>query len=258
MDAGGAAKAFDAGTGKNSPRSAPLLRVVTNAPAAPIETAKPVDEALGRFGAARRINWSAIGAIAGLHAALLVGLMTMDVVSLSLPLAEPMMVSLVPAAPPPPPPEPAFEPPLEIATPVIVPPALEIVPPRPSLIQAVVAETPPPISTPVTATPSPAPATQGSSAAVTDLSTSMISAAPPKYPVESRRRKEEGTVTLLVTVSPQGDVADIQVSRSSGFSRLDKAALAAVKRWRWSPTLRNGVAVPVRGIVEIPFVLKKS
>ena len=38
-------------------------------------------------------------------------------------------------------------------------------------------------------------------------------------------------------------------------ARLDKAALDAVRRWRWSPMLRDGQAVAVRGLVEIPFTL---
>jgi protein TonB len=48
----------------------------------------------------------------------------------------------------------------------------------------------------------------------------------------------------------------VSVSRSSGFARLDKAALDAVRRWRWSPLVRGGVPVMVRGIVDIPFVLQ--
>lgn len=264
MDAGSAAKAFDAGGAGGHIRPALRLRIV---PAAVAEAARhPVhapsgaapDRSSDRYGAGRRTNWAAIGTIAGFHAALLVGLVSMDVVSLK-PVPEPMMVSLVPAAatPPPPPPAPDFAPPLEVTPPVIVPPAIDILPPQPSPVQAVVSDAPPPVRTVVTAQPAPAPVTQGSPSMAADLATTMISATPPKYPVESRRRKEEGTVTLLVTVSPEGDVAAIEVSRSSGFARLDKAALAAVKTWRWSPVLRGGIAVPVRGIVEIPFILKK-
>jgi protein TonB len=52
-------------------------------------------------------------------------------------------------------------------------------------------------------------------------------------------------------------VNDIAVGQSSGFDRLDKAALDAVRRWRWSPTLQGGEAVQVRGMVEIPFVLQR-
>lgn len=86
----------------------------------------------------------------------------------------------------------------------------------------------------------------------------MISGGPPSYPVESRRKREQGIVELLLIVGLDGRVEDISVSRSSGFHRLDKAAMHAVRKWRWSPTLRDGVAARVRGIVEIPFVLQAA
>jgi protein TonB len=83
----------------------------------------------------------------------------------------------------------------------------------------------------------------------------MIEAVPPKYPYESRRLKEQGTVLLDVQLAANGAVERISVRNSSGFPRLDKAALEAVRRWRWSPTLRGGQPVAVRGVVEIPFAL---
>lgn len=83
----------------------------------------------------------------------------------------------------------------------------------------------------------------------------MIHAPPPKYPRESRRRREQGVVLLAVLLSAEGRVAEIRIARSSGHSRLDTAARDAVRGWRWSPTLRDGVAVQVSGTVEIPFVL---
>lgn len=86
----------------------------------------------------------------------------------------------------------------------------------------------------------------------------MISGDPPRYPMESRRRKEQGIVELSVVVGIDGRVETISVSRSSGHSRLDDVALRAVRKWRWEPTLRNGVATKVRGIVEIPFVLQPA
>jgi protein TonB len=63
-------------------------------------------------------------------------------------------------------------------------------------------------------------------------------------------------VTLSVTVGPDGRVADIAVAKSSGFDRLDKAALEAVRHWRWSPTMRNGEAVAIKGYLPFPFVLQ--
>jgi protein TonB len=92
--------------------------------------------------------------------------------------------------------------------------------------------------------------------AASDLSTTMISARPPKYPIESRRKHEQGIVVLSVVVDISGSVADVAVSRSSGFARLDKAALDAVRHWRWSPNVRGGQPVMVKGFVDIPFVLE--
>ncbi len=98
--------------------------------------------------------------------------------------------------------------------------------------------------------PSPAPAEGG------DLSSRMISARPPTYPTESRRLREQGTVTLSVLLATDGRVERLSIARSSGFPRLDRAASVAVRHWRWSPTTRDGQPVLVQGNVVIPFVLR--
>lgn len=67
--------------------------------------------------------------------------------------------------------------------------------------------------------------------------------------------REQGTVVLRLLLHLDGTVADIRIARSSGYSRLDEAARNAVQKWRWSPTVRDGIAVQVSGVVEIPFVL---
>ncbi len=89
-----------------------------------------------------------------------------------------------------------------------------------------------------------------------DLASKVISATPPSYPMDSRRLREQGTVLLFVTLGEDGRVAELVVRESSGSRRLDKAALDAVRRWRWAPTLVNGAPVMVAGLVKIPFVLK--
>ena len=60
---------------------------------------------------------------------------------------------------------------------------------------------------------------------------------------------------LLVDVTEEGRVSSIAVQRSSGYQRLDQAALRAVREWRWSPTLVDGRPAALRGLVRIPFVL---
>jgi protein TonB len=50
---------------------------------------------------------------------------------------------------------------------------------------------------------------------------------------------EEGTVTLGLLVGTDGRVVEISIANSSGFARLDKAALDAVRKWRWTPMMRG-------------------
>ena len=75
----------------------------------------------------------------------------------------------------------------------------------------------------------------------------------PVYPTLSRRLREEGTVHLLVLVSETGDPKSVQIRKSSGFDRLDEAALNAVRRWRFVPARRGIVAIAAQVIVPINF-----
>jgi protein TonB len=74
---------------------------------------------------------------------------------------------------------------------------------------------------------------------------------PPAYPREARRRGYEGVVILTVHVSTEGACLAVDLEESSGHSSLDRAALAAVRRWRFEPARRNGV--PVEAQVEVPI-----
>ncbi|MCD4498602.1 energy transducer TonB [Chromobacterium vaccinii] len=80
----------------------------------------------------------------------------------------------------------------------------------------------------------------------------------PAYPTVSREEGEEGTVRLRVHVSAQGLAQDVSVQSSSGFPRLDRAALAAVKRWRFIPAKRGGETIAYPFIVPIEFSLKSA
>ncbi|MEZ6319304.1 MAG: energy transducer TonB [Phycisphaerales bacterium] len=79
---------------------------------------------------------------------------------------------------------------------------------------------------------------------------------PPEYPVECRRRKEQGTVVVHAVVEADGSVSDASVRSSSGVGLLDRAALEAVRGWTFHPGVEAGV--PVRAEVDVPivFVLK--
>lgn len=77
----------------------------------------------------------------------------------------------------------------------------------------------------------------------------------PTYPVFSRRNREQGTVLLNVRVSAQGQAEQVQLKRSSGFSRLDEAALAAVQQWRFVPARRGEATVAASVVVPVTFRL---
>lgn len=76
----------------------------------------------------------------------------------------------------------------------------------------------------------------------------------PSYPWISRRRGEEGRVILEVAVDKQGRAREVRVTRSSGHARLDRAALEAVRNWRFVPARRGGAAVA--GQIEVPIVFQ--
>ena len=67
---------------------------------------------------------------------------------------------------------------------------------------------------------------------------------------------EQGKVFLRVYISEQGLPEKIEIKQSSGFERLDEAAIQTVQRWKFVPGKRNGVAEAMWHVVPINFVLK--
>lgn len=72
----------------------------------------------------------------------------------------------------------------------------------------------------------------------------------------SRRRQEEGTVMLEVYIQPNGKVGEVRLKQTSGFPRLDAAALEAVKRWGFIPARRGNDPIPYWYTQPILFSLK--
>jgi protein TonB len=75
----------------------------------------------------------------------------------------------------------------------------------------------------------------------------------PVYPDIAKQARVQGVVILECTISPQGKVTDVKVLR--GIPLLDQAAIDAVKQWVYTPTLLNGVPVPVIMTVTVNFKL---
>lgn len=67
---------------------------------------------------------------------------------------------------------------------------------------------------------------------------------PPAYPYDAAARGERGTVVVVVHVAENGVSTGADVARTSGVASLDRAALDAVRKWRFRPAMKNGRAVP--------------
>ncbi|MCI4588688.1 energy transducer TonB [Sphingobium sp. BYY-5] len=228
----------------------------------PLPVAQPVSAALvaaGRYRAQSRPNMLAIIAIVAIHA-LAIGALIQ--VRNHVQRVEAARLTVVNLNPPPPPPA-AETPPPPPSTPQVVAPPPIVRTPVPPLPQVQTTPDPVPVPTPAPVTVAipgpPAPAAPPAPPSMVqggDLGTQMVAGKPPRYPIESRRKHEQGTVVLTLILGLDGAVESVTLAQSSGSSRLDNAARDAVKGWRWKPTIRGGQPVRVKGVVEIPFVLR--
>jgi periplasmic protein TonB len=89
-------------------------------------------------------------------------------------------------------------------------------------------------------------------------SVEYVRAPAPVYPRESSRRNERGTVLLRVLVDSAGRPAQIQIERSSGYTRLDSAAREAVQKAMFRPHEVNGVAQAAQVLIPIEFMRRAS
>ncbi len=76
----------------------------------------------------------------------------------------------------------------------------------------------------------------------------------PVYPAIAQSARVQGVVIIEATIGPSGKVQDARVLRS--IPLLDQAALDAVRQWEFTPTLLNGVPVPVIMTVTVNFTLQ--
>ncbi|MFT3964816.1 MAG: TonB family protein [Sphingobium sp.] len=210
-----------------------------------------------RYGEGKRLNSPAMTLTIALHIVLVAALFMVRDHFVHKRETKLTVMNLTPTAPPPP-----SEPEQPQTKPVVVAPRPIVRTPVPpvTMMQTTPDPTPQPVALPP-APPSavsapPAPPAPPSIMQASDLGSRMVSGKPPRYPVESRRKHEQGTVVLMLILGVDGKVSSIAVNQSSGFARLDDAALDAVRKWRWEPIVRNGQPVMVKGLVEIPFVLQ--
>ena len=77
----------------------------------------------------------------------------------------------------------------------------------------------------------------------------------PRYTVEAMNHKVTGVVLIEAVVNDDGALGDLCISRPL-HPDLDVEAVAAVRRWRFSPGQRDGKPVPVHVKLEISFSLR--
>lgn len=77
----------------------------------------------------------------------------------------------------------------------------------------------------------------------------------PVYPPMSRKLQEEGKVLLHVRVTAAGTAEQVQIKRSSGYARLDEAALNTVLKWRFVPARQGSEVIASTVVVPIVFRL---
>jgi len=76
----------------------------------------------------------------------------------------------------------------------------------------------------------------------------------PEYSEEARKAKWQGAVSLQIVVDEMGVPKEIRVTKSLGLG-LDQKAIEAVRKWRFKPGMKDGMAVPVIAIIEVNFRL---
>ena len=74
----------------------------------------------------------------------------------------------------------------------------------------------------------------------------------PEYPADARWRRLEGVVVVRVILDTSGAVEAASIKVMKSVPGLDPAAIAAIKRWRFSPAIGHS-GQPVRVIIEVPF-----
>ncbi len=138
-------------------------------------------------------------------------------------------------------PEPVVSPPILVAAPSteLAPATFSAASPSPAFPKAI---------------DSPAP-TGSSSVTAARFDADYLQNPPPIYPAMSRKLQEEGKVLLQVKVTATGTAEQVQIKRSSGYPRLDEAALNTVLRWRFVPARQGSEVIASNVVVPIVFRL---
>jgi len=107
--------------------------------------------------------------------------------------------------------------------------------------------------------PRPSPSSLASDGSdVEELPTGSVTNPIPPYPAELLAARIEGKPTLRVLVGANGRAKEVTVHRSSGYRAFDESARDTVlRRWRFIPAKRKGVAVDCEVLVPVVFYMER-
>lgn len=91
---------------------------------------------------------------------------------------------------------------------------------------------------------------------ITDTEPEIVSFYKPEYPEYCRKRGQEGVVVLTVRISADATGNSIKIVRSSGYFRLDNAAVEALKKAKFVSARRMGTAVSTTERITFKFILE--
>jgi len=134
---------------------------------------------------------------------------------------------------------------LRASAPITPPPSMTVTPG-----QIMPVSTPPPVS--------PIPSQDGDSIRLTEEAARALAihTVDPAYPQEARAQKLQGPVVLQTVIGRDGSVQDVKLLR--GYFVLAKAAIAAVKQWRFRPSTLNGRPVEAQTTITVNFTYPSS
>lgn len=159
-------------------------------------------------------------------------------------------------APEPPPDQPPPKPQQQQPVPSVTT-AIELDLPAPSLASAISIQARAMPSLDAVAAPA-APEPAAPALAGTDSEVMPLNEVLPEYPDMARRRGIEGYVRLGFVINAQGRVQDIEVLEAKPANIFDRSARRAAARWRFTPSVENGVAVARRAQKTIEFKLNPA
>lgn len=84
----------------------------------------------------------------------------------------------------------------------------------------------------------------------------LLKRVPPVYPEDARTKYVQGTVRLLAVIQEDGSIGELRVAK--GVCSLSKAAIDAVKQWKYQPFLVNGQNVRIYTTIDTTFTLNRN